>query len=332
VHTVEAAPERADGGLARRFSAAVDRLAAKGLTAEDVAGVPLGALPAGLLAELAATLAVPSGPAGRRLIRGLFDLIELPGATPEHWRAVDPAHPSRFDLAVVLAARAVGSVFGWTGQQDGRAVHNILPVAELAGLQVGASSETALAWHTEDAFHPRRAHRLVLVCVRNPGEVSSLVASVREATLPPDDIAVLERPEVAILPDESYGRAPEPDAAGRLGMSTVWRGEDGLCLRYDPSYSDFGSAGADLRSAYRRLGAALDEAHEVVRLAGGDVLVLDNDVVVHGRAAFVPHYDGTDRWLKRVLVRTAGRRPAAEAAESGYGERQIAFGGERGHR
>jgi L-asparagine oxygenase len=289
-------------------------------------------MPTGLLTELAATLAVPSGPAGRRLVRGLFDFIEPPGATPGHWRASDPAHPSRFDLAVVLAARAVGSVVGWPGQQDGRAVHNILPVAELAGLQVGASSETALAWHTEDAFHPRRAQRLVLVCVRNPGEVGSLVASIREATLTPDDIAVLGRPDVAILPDDSYGRASAPNSAGLPGMSTVWRGEAGLCLRYDPSYSEFGSAGADLRSAYHRLGGALDDAREVVRLTSGDVLVLDNDVVVHGRAAFVPHYDGTDRWLKRVLVRTAGRRPAAEDAESGYGERQIAFGGEMTHR
>jgi alpha-ketoglutarate-dependent taurine dioxygenase len=61
-----------------------------------------------------------------------------------------------------------------------------------------------------------------------------------------------------------------------------------------------------------------------VRLAAGDVLVVDNDVVVHGREPFRPRYDGTDRWLKRVSVHVPGRtRPAAEAAEHGYGQRVV---------
>jgi L-asparagine oxygenase len=39
---------------------------------------------------------------------------------------------------------------------------------------------------------------------------------------------------------------------------------------------------------------------------------------------FTARYDGTDRWLKRVNIRArAGRRPADEAAEHGYGQEVV---------
>jgi hypothetical protein len=57
-------------------------------------------------------------------------------------------------------------------------------------------------------------------------------------------------------------------------------------------------------------------------LRPGEVLVVDNDVVVHGRVPFRARFDGTDRWLKRASVRVPGRRTRApaEAAEHGYGQ------------
>jgi len=42
-----------------------------------------------------------------------------------------------------------------------------------------------------------------------------------------------------------------------------------------------------------------------VVLDDGDLLVIDNDRAVHGRTAFTPRYDGTDRWLRRALVVTS---------------------------
>ncbi|MBK6763531.1 MAG: TauD/TfdA family dioxygenase [Micrococcales bacterium] len=37
-------------------------------------------------------------------------------------------------------------------------------------------------------------------------------------------------------------------------------------------------------------------------LKAGDLLVVDNDVAVHGRTPFTPRFDGTDRWLQRTFV------------------------------
>nr|MBA2678711.1 TauD/TfdA family dioxygenase [Ktedonobacteraceae bacterium] len=42
-------------------------------------------------------------------------------------------------------------------------------------------------------------------------------------------------------------------------------------------------------------------ACEIV-LEQGDLLLLDNHVVVHGRTPFPPRFDGTDRWLQRASI------------------------------
>ncbi|MEZ5272765.1 MAG: TauD/TfdA family dioxygenase [Ilumatobacteraceae bacterium] len=44
-------------------------------------------------------------------------------------------------------------------------------------------------------------------------------------------------------------------------------------------------------------------AHQIgVALEAGDLLVVDNHVAVHGRTAYTPRFDGTDRWLQRAMV------------------------------
>ncbi|HRE02697.1 MAG TPA: TauD/TfdA family dioxygenase, partial [Ilumatobacteraceae bacterium] len=39
-----------------------------------------------------------------------------------------------------------------------------------------------------------------------------------------------------------------------------------------------------------------------VLLEPGDLLIVDNSMVVHGRSPFTPRFDGTDRWLQRAFV------------------------------
>jgi alpha-ketoglutarate-dependent taurine dioxygenase len=50
------------------------------------------------------------------------------------------------------------------------------------------------------------------------------------------------------------------------------------------------------------LGETLSAHHSSVVLEPGDLLVIDNDIVVHGRSPFVARFDGTDRWLQRAFV------------------------------
>ncbi|MFG3003171.1 TauD/TfdA family dioxygenase [Streptomyces calvus] len=311
----------------RALVTAAEELAAGGLLGDSVLADPAARLPEPLAERLADVLRPPAPGVGHRVVRGLFAGFTDPGPTPLHWRETDRERCAALDIALVLVAARFGRVFGWTDQQDGRIVHNIVPSPGCEAMQIGSSSTTELAWHTEDAFHPDRADLLLLVCVRNPDGIGSRLSTVSSAGLDERDIRHLLRPEVAILPDDSY---EDGTAAARepVGMATLWEREGSLGLRYDPSYSRLLTDDEEFRDAYGRLGRALEAGSFGVPLAPGDLVVIDNDAAVHGRTAFRPRYDGTDRWLKRILVRSPRQRPARESLEHGYGQRQVdAHGG-----
>jgi len=58
----------------------------------------------------------------------------------------------------------------------------------------------------------------------------------------------------------------------------------------------------DADAALQALAAATAGHHTSVTLERGDLLIIDNQVAVHGRSPFAPRFDGTDRWLQRAFV------------------------------
>lgn len=252
------------------------------------------------------------------------------GPTPAHWKDANPLATAHWDVLMVLLAKVYGVPFGWVGQQQGRLVNNIVPSLGHEYEQAGASSATLLEPHTEDAFHPGRCHFLLLAGMRNPDGVATTLSSVRDVELAPAEWIVLANPTLPILPDTSYeaNRAVADsvpvDLAGSPAVATVWVRDDGVCLRYDPAYTPLDDAPRQYRQAYAHLTAELVRKRHTVVAKPGDLLVIDNDIVVHGRVPFTARYDGTDRWLKRINVRVPGRyRPAAEDYEDGYGEAVV---------
>ncbi|MFF2661897.1 TauD/TfdA family dioxygenase [Kitasatospora sp. NPDC058032] len=260
---------------------------------------------------------------GLFVVRGLtIDDTEL-GATPGHWSTVGDAG-ALWDVVLLVVSTLMGTPIAWDGQQDGRFVHNIVPSPGHETVQTGASSSVLLTPHTEDAFHPGRAHLLLLCCMRNHDAVATTAAGIRLATLSDEDLARLTRPVAPILPDDAYeearqfGGKPDP-------VPTLFAAADGLTLRYDPAYTPLEEADETWRAAYGRLAAELARVSVAISLRPGDVLVVDNDMAVHGRVPFTARYDGTDRWLKRASVRVPGRRtrPDAEQHEHGYGQAAL---------
>ncbi|MQY25108.1 TauD/TfdA family dioxygenase [Nocardia aurantia] len=253
------------------------------------------------------------------------------GPTPGDWRQAaawsgerDRRSTSfRLDVTMLLLARCAGEPFGWQGQQSGRLVNNIVPAPGHEHEQSGASSVALLSPHTEDAFHPDRAHLLLLGCLRNPDAVGTTVSSVREATLSTAHRHRLADATLPILPDVSYGDGFDDHPTPPIATLAA-----GPTLRYDPAYTPLDRADAEFRDAYTQLSAELERVARTAVLEPGQLLLVDNDVVVHGRVPFAPRYDGTDRWLKRVNIRLP-QRNRAESGESGYGQRTVApFRGE----
>mgnify|MGYP003327879738 FL=1 len=59
----------------------------------------------------------------------------------------------------------------------------------------------------------------------------------------------------------------------------------------------------DAQRALDELSKAIERVKQTFHLSAGQVAIIENWRVVHGRTPFVPRYDGTDRWIKRVMVR-----------------------------
>ncbi|WP_068051832.1 TauD/TfdA family dioxygenase [Nocardia xishanensis] len=278
----------------------------------------------------------PAGPTGATIVSRLPLNDDEFGPTPPSWREAarwsgDTKRGNSFQLDVVmlLLARCAGEPFGWYGQQDGRLVNNIVPTPGHEHEQSGASSKTLLSPHTEDAFHPDRANLLMLACLRNPDLVGTTVSSVRQVELTDDEYRLLSTPTLPILPDVSYGDGHERFTPPPL--PTIWYADESHSgttyptLRYDPAYTPLDAADAEFRHAYARLTAELERVCHTAALSPGELLLVDNDVAVHGRVPFTARYDGTDRWLKRVNIRLPERRRrTAEADENGYGQRTVA--------
>ncbi|MCB5909089.1 TauD/TfdA family dioxygenase [Streptomyces pinistramenti] len=261
---------------------------------------------------------------GLFVLRGLeVDDAEI-GPTPASWATAGDG-AAVHDIELLLLATVMGNPIAWEGQQDGRFVHNIVPAPGHETEQTGASSTVLLSPHTEDAFHPGRAHLLMLGCLRNHDHIATTAAGVRNVRLDEADIATLTQPVLPILPDDAYTEAQEYADRAPAPVPTLFRTDDGLTLRFDPAYTPLAEADPDYRASYGRLEAELARVSGAVSLHPGEVLIVDNDLVVHGRVPFRARYDGTDRWLKRASVRVPARgtRPLAEQDEHGYGQAAI---------
>ena len=234
---------------------------------------------------------------------GVLLLRDLPvgtlPATPARPDVATGASP-RTEALVLDVARRLGDPVGYLPEQGGVLVQNLLPTPDGADHQVSTSSTVTLAFHTETAFHPHLPRYLVLLCLRGDPAAVTTWCTVDDALagLTPAEVEVLRQPRFRCGVDESFtdGR---PAGLGPA-RPIVWGDPAAPSWTFDEDLM----VGTDLvaQAALEHLAASVLDHQRGVVLAGGDLLVLDNELVVHGRSPFRARYDGTDRWLQRAFV------------------------------
>jgi len=238
------------------------------------------------------------GPAGALLLRGM-PVGTVPATPPR------PAAPSGKDqeseFALLTVARRLGEPIGYAQEHGGDLVQNIVPARDDDGRQLSTSSSVTLEWHTETAFHPHKPRYLLLLCLRGDPNARTMLCSMANVLPRLDDatIAVLRerrfrtRPDASFLDDGRRGELGPPMAviAGTDDDPTFTFDED-LMVGTDP----------EAAAALAQLTRAVHEAATAVVLEAGDLLVVDNHRVVHGRSPFNARFDGSDRWLQRAFV------------------------------
>jgi hypothetical protein len=241
------------------------------------------------------------------LISGLdVDERALP-PTPPSWEAGANSATRMQEMQLLLLAACLGEPFGWEGQQRGRLVNDVVPVKGDEERQINSGSREAITWHTEDAFQEFPTDYVGLLCLRNNDEVATGVSCARD-WVPDTRLEPLFVTPVDQVPDLAYAG----DARPRTGLA-LFGDPEAPYVRLDPYFLRQPVPRA-VEGALQALDAAVERTMRRVRLRPGDLLLVDNMRAVHARDSFVPRYDGSDRWLKRVNVSRDLRKAWASRA------------------
>lgn len=248
------------------------------------------------------------------------------GPTPGHWNQVGPDSPTlRQQVFFLLCGVLVGDVFAWATQQDGRIMHDVLPIKAHRDEQLGTGSEMLLWWHTEDTFSPFKGDYVALMCLRNPDNVVTTFCDADAIDWSAVDKDLLFQAEYPIRPDDSHlprigvgDRQTSDPVTARLVAECSRRIVDQYenprkkpvlygdtsrpYMALDPYYMLPDQMTPAARAAFDAFTRAIDEALTGMVLHPGDIAFIDNFRAVHGREPFTARYDGTDRWLKRLNI------------------------------
>lgn len=221
--------------------------------------------------------------------------LENLATEPKYFATMDA-----LDRRFLIEVMRWGLAYGYKQEQDGAIIQNLFPIKRHEAEQISSSSRVLLEMHTETAFHPYRPEVLALFCIREDpkaGTVYSLLGDI---------LNVLSEQAKEQLRLRNF--TTSLDASFRLKsnsnktISTSILSDDDSTLTFDRDLMVGITKEADL--ALSDLCNAVEETKKVIYLETGDVLAINNATVVHGRTPFAPRYDGTDRWLKRALIRS----------------------------
>jgi len=204
-------------------------------------------------------------------------------------------------LVFLKYAHKFGHPVSYIQEQEGQLVQNIVPVHKTETQQISTSSKVELALHTETAFHPYKPDYVMLLCLRGDPKAVTTYANVEDIFKKLDlwVIATLQKKWFTTNIDISFRTKGQKDK--NIPISVLEKTEDGYNFIYDYT---FVKANDELgRAALDKLHKAVQESIQEIVLETGDLLVIDNNKTIHGRKPFQARYDGTDRWVQRILVR-----------------------------
>ncbi|MFJ3673615.1 TauD/TfdA family dioxygenase [Streptomyces sp. NPDC090106] len=261
--------------------------------------------------------------AGALLVRNLPIPADLRPTPDRSFQELDDIVPMGTEAMLAVVAQTLGEAFSYREWDAGALVHNKYPLRAHRDVQFGSNAVEFLL-HTETPFRDVSPDHLALLCLRGDptGRATTLVADLAKTVdaLDAPLIAQLSRPAFAfetdnplvVLADGRGVTEPQPVIGSREGQRVL------------EFVGDLVAVDAESAAALAELTARIKAAAVPVPLASGDLLVLDNRRMVHGRNAIDPRYDGTDRWLQRMLVTSRLVRTSPTAAERLVSDRRYA--------
>lgn len=238
------------------------------------------------------------------IVKGFVDLSGEIGPTPNHWREVYDTD-AVYDYFCSLLSTLCGDVVGFSDLQEGKLVQEIFPIKEDSGKQLGTGSVDLLL-HTEDASLPYRADYIGFMCNRNVYNIPTIVSVPDLNKLSDKTLAILKQDKFRIFNDRPSFTKQERDENYAVCPIITGNGEN-MFMRYDPLFLDQENLTDADKAAMAELEKFTEEGVFDLTLKAGEIAFIDNYQCAHGRRAYQPKYDGTDRWLKRTQISTRWR-------------------------
>lgn len=230
--------------------------------------------------------------------------MEIGDIPPTPQSRADVRKPDERSEKLLLQATALlGDPIGYVQESGGCIVNNLFPQPTQSRAVSSDSFDTELDLHTENAFHAIQPDYLLLLCLRQDPTAQAItyIASVDRILehLTYEQQAFFLNEPYNFLSD--YGPTEKNQRIDINKHQTVLYGDpDAPFFRFDPqfmvAYSDRAQHSLD---ALRRI--AWDVV-EPVRLACGDLLIIDNRRTAHARSPFTARFDGSDRWMQRTFA------------------------------
>lgn len=238
------------------------------------------------------------------------------GPTPAHWQRPEGCDSTVVsDTYLAMCGTALGDPFSWATLQYGRLIQDIFPIRGDERRESGHGSEAFLTFHTDDAFRPDSADYLLLFGIRNHDAVPTFVAAARDVVITDTDRQLLSEDRFHIVPDDEHIRqleryAPDDPALARAieardnpqPVSVLYGDPANPEVRFDLPFMRCVGGDPAVKRALFAFRSELDRVRRPLVTAAGTVLFLNNRRVVHARESFTARYDGTDRWLRKLIV------------------------------
>lgn len=246
------------------------------------------------------------------------------GPSPSHWdQPWTGISYLDYEIYQCLISSYIGNIFGWRTQENGRFLRHITPIKKDAFEQLGGSSQVTLVWHTEEAFHPARADCFTLKCYRNHEQAQTLFVPVSKVVNCLDEatIKLLMQPLFIIEPDKSH--FPDQNTSDYWRMypdqfefiknflenpkptPLIFKKEQDWFFCIDQAFTKAINNSIDAGNALEKLWSVCDEVGDRIMMEPGDLAVINNRTVAHGRSIYNPLYGDQQRWLRRVNVSTS---------------------------
>jgi alpha-ketoglutarate-dependent taurine dioxygenase len=232
----------------------------------------------------------------------LFRNLDIGDIPPTPSNLFESFNTNKASSLLLEYAEGFGYPIGYLQEQHGQVVQNIFPIKKEAEQQISSSSKVNLELHTETAFHTYLPDYLLLLCLRGDdtaGTTYSLLSDILK-DIHIGIVEILKKNLFKTTIDPSFRLNGEEDYS--TVVPVISRDVNNrYIMKYDRTVMTGTTTEAQM--ALNVFTKAIERNTQTVFLKTGDLLVLDNNVTVHGRTPFQAKYNGSDRWVQRVVVR-----------------------------